>query len=68
MTDLVLVLLIVLFLFSVLMMIWRRGILWAIVSVFIPVALFLEGVDIILVIVMLFISGASLMIVLRSRV
>ena len=67
MTIEILVLMIVLFLFVSLMLIWRRGILWAIIEVMIPVMLFLEGVDLIIVVTMLFISAASIVVVLRGR-
>ena len=52
MTDLLLILLFVTWLFSIVLAIWRRGIVWLIVSISIPIMLYFEGIDILLIIPM----------------
>ena len=63
----ILIIMIVLFLFNTLILVWRRGVIWSIAEVFIPVVIWYEGADLIIVITMLFIAAASLVAAFRVR-
>ncbi len=56
MTDLMLILIFVLWMFSVLLAIFRRGVLWVILASIIPIMLYFENIDLLLIIPMILVD------------
>jgi len=56
MTDLLLILLFVLWLFSVVLTVCRHGLLWMFVAVSIPVMLYFESVDLLIIVPMIIVD------------
>ena len=53
MTDLLLILIFIIWIFSVVLTVWRRGLLWLTVAIIIPVMLWFENIDLLLLVPMI---------------
>lgn len=53
MTELLLILIFIIWIFSVVLTVWRRGLLWLTVAIIIPVMLFFENIDLLLLVPMI---------------